>query len=202
MTAPSRARYTRGAQRRAELVKAAADVLLEGGLGAVTARAVATRAGLPLASTTYYFASVDDLRDEALRHVTDSWVAQAAAVVAALPERLDRSQVARAVIGIVGGDARREQVLLVYERYLEAGRHERLRPLVAESNKRLVEFVLEVLRRADLPADEADARVVLAVADGTTIMALAEGQPTPAATAAALEHVLSGGGPPTSRCGT
>lgn len=35
--------------------------MLEGGFDAVRHRAVATRADLPLASTTYYFDSLDDL---------------------------------------------------------------------------------------------------------------------------------------------
>ena len=43
------------------LVEAAADLMLEGGFEAVRHRAVAQRACLPLASTTYYFDSLDDL---------------------------------------------------------------------------------------------------------------------------------------------
>ena len=75
MPAAGGARYARGVQRRAALIEAAADLLLEQGLAALSHRAVAARAGLPLAATTYYFASVDDLRDEALEHVADEWLA-------------------------------------------------------------------------------------------------------------------------------
>src|SRR5213595_394164 len=51
----------KGERRRYALVSAAADLLCEGGFEAVRHRAVAERAGLPLASTTYYFSSLDDL---------------------------------------------------------------------------------------------------------------------------------------------
>jgi AcrR family transcriptional regulator len=52
---------TKGERRRRELVAAAAELLRLGGFDAIRHRAVAERAGLPLASTTYYFASLDDL---------------------------------------------------------------------------------------------------------------------------------------------
>src|SRR5690348_18303606 len=51
----------KGERRRATLVEAAAELLAEGGFDAVRHRAVAERAGLPLASTTYYFDSLDAL---------------------------------------------------------------------------------------------------------------------------------------------
>src|SRR4051794_34000809 len=51
----------KGERRRAALVEAAAELLVEGGFDAVRHRAVADRAGLPLASTTYYFDSLDEL---------------------------------------------------------------------------------------------------------------------------------------------
>ena len=183
-------RYARGVQRRGALVEAAAGLLLEQGFTAISHRAVAARAALPLASTTYYFDSADDLRDAALHHVAETWGARADAVVDALPPRLDRAAAARAVVGVIGADRPSPEVLLMYERYLEAGRHERLRPVVAAWNSRIRSLIREVLRRAGLPADEDRARHVLAVADGVAITALAEGTPPDAAVAAALDQVL------------
>ena len=58
----------KGERRRYALVSAAADLLCEGGFDAVRHRAVARRAGLPLASTTYYFSSLDDLIAKAVEH--------------------------------------------------------------------------------------------------------------------------------------
>src|SRR5690349_12688209 len=59
----------KGERRRYALVSAAAELLAEGGFEAVRHRAVARRAGLPLASTTYYFSSLDDLIAKAVEHV-------------------------------------------------------------------------------------------------------------------------------------
>src|SRR5919107_3749523 len=100
MPAGSVGRYTRGAERRGLLIAAAADLLLEQGLAALSHRAVAARAGLPLASTTYYFTSADDLRDEALQHIAQGWAARAGEVVDALPEHLDAGRAAQALAQI------------------------------------------------------------------------------------------------------
>ncbi|NED68521.1 TetR family transcriptional regulator, partial [Streptomyces sp. SID10244] len=55
----------KGLRRRSRLIEAAGALLLEGGFDAVRHRAVADRAKLPLASTTYYFGSLEDLMAEA-----------------------------------------------------------------------------------------------------------------------------------------
>jgi DNA-binding transcriptional regulator YbjK len=66
--APTRGRRDpRGELRRAELLEAAIHLIGAGGLDAVTHRAVAAAAGVPAASTSYYFRSKDELIDEALR---------------------------------------------------------------------------------------------------------------------------------------
>jgi DNA-binding transcriptional regulator YbjK len=173
------------------LIEAAAQLLLEQGLTAISHRAVAARAGLPLASTTYYFASADDLRDEALQHVAEQWGARAGAAVDALPAQLDAARAARAVGGIIGADAPSPEMLLMYERYLEAGRHQRLRPVIVAWNGHLRDLVREVLRRAGLPDDEDRAGLVLAVADGVAVTAMAEGAPPDSAVVAALEQLFS-----------
>ncbi|WP_445149236.1 TetR/AcrR family transcriptional regulator [Baekduia sp. Peel2402] len=65
---PTRGRRDRrGELRRAELLEAAIHLIGEHGLDAVTHRAVAAAAGVPAASTSYYFRSKDELIDEALR---------------------------------------------------------------------------------------------------------------------------------------
>ena len=191
MPSDPRGRYARGVQRRSALIEAAAHLLLEQGLTAISHRAVAARAGLPLASTTYYFASADDLRDEALQHVAEEWGARAGAVVDALPAQLDAARAAQAVGSMIGADAPSPEMLLMYERYLEAGRHQRLRPVVVAWNGHLKELVREVLRRAGLPDEEDRAGLVLAVADGVAVTALAEGAPPDVAIVAALEQLFS-----------
>ena len=59
--------------RRDELLAAAIELFAEGGSRAITHRAVAARAGLPAATTTYYFESIDELIREALGAHIDQW---------------------------------------------------------------------------------------------------------------------------------
>lgn len=59
--------------RRDELLSAAIELFAEGGSRAITHRAVAARAGLPSATTTYYFESIDELIREALGSHIDQW---------------------------------------------------------------------------------------------------------------------------------
>ena len=54
-------------RRRTALLEAAAELSAEVGAGAVTHRAVAARAGVPLSTTSYFFSSIDELVTEALR---------------------------------------------------------------------------------------------------------------------------------------
>ncbi len=65
----------RSRARREALLAAAIELFAEGGTRAVTHRAVAARAGLPPATTTYYFASIDDLVRETLAEHIAGWVA-------------------------------------------------------------------------------------------------------------------------------
>src|SRR5690606_10674206 len=60
--------------RRDALLDAALDLFVEGGSRAVTHRAVAAAAGLPAATTTYYFATIDDLLREALNRHIEQWI--------------------------------------------------------------------------------------------------------------------------------
>ncbi|GAA1010080.1 TetR/AcrR family transcriptional regulator [Nocardiopsis tropica] len=66
-------------RRRREIVDAAAALVLEAGPDALTHRKVATRAGVPLGSTTQYFATLDDLRAAALQSLmaeAEQWLAE------------------------------------------------------------------------------------------------------------------------------
>ena len=84
----------KGERRRYALVSAAADLLREGGFEAVRHRAVARRAGLPLASTTYYFSSLDNLVENAVEHIGAMEAAQLRARVEALSRRRETGAVA------------------------------------------------------------------------------------------------------------
>jgi len=57
--------------RRQEIVSAAAELIIEIGVEALTHRKVAARAGVPLGATTQYFATLDDLRGAALQALAE-----------------------------------------------------------------------------------------------------------------------------------
>jgi DNA-binding transcriptional regulator YbjK len=73
---PPRRPGRRDPDRRCRIADAAVEVIAERGIGGLTHRAVAAKADVPLGSTTYYFADLDQLLEAALsraahRHVTD-----------------------------------------------------------------------------------------------------------------------------------
>src|SRR5271166_2972002 len=82
VTTPSGAR-PRGAARREALLDAALRILAETGADAVTHRRVAEVAGLPLASTTYWFTSKEHLLTAALERASERDVARLEAVLSA-----------------------------------------------------------------------------------------------------------------------
>lgn len=69
MTTPGRTRDPE--QRIREIGRAAADLIAEAGVDALTHRAVAARAGVAVGTTTRYFATIDDLRRHALEYLAD-----------------------------------------------------------------------------------------------------------------------------------
>ena len=137
----------RSQRRLVQLRAAAAAVLLAQGFDAVTHRAVAAQAEVPLGSVTYYFADRDDLVRQALEHAGQGWLAAARDAVDALPSRLtSRPAVARAVLAVAVGDA--ADLGSLYERYVQASRTGQLRDVVADLDRALTDLLGEVLRRS------------------------------------------------------
>ncbi|WP_354700150.1 TetR family transcriptional regulator [Paraconexibacter sp. AEG42_29] len=64
-------RQQRGVERREAIVEATLSILEAEGLEGVTHRRVADAAGVPLAATTYYFSSKDDLMQAAMAALID-----------------------------------------------------------------------------------------------------------------------------------
>ena len=171
--------------RHALLVACAADLLEEQGWGALTHRGLVARSGVPLASMTYYFDGVHDLVAQAAGELARRHLDRARAVVEALPRRRSSAQHALdAVVEVLVGPAPTTLALeAFYERYLRAGRSERLRPLVVGWNAQLLELVTEVLDRTGRPGTPAQVRLLVAGLDGLLVTALAEGEPDPLAVA-------------------
>jgi DNA-binding transcriptional regulator YbjK len=155
MTAGPPATQARARRRRTTLLGAAVDLLTQGGFAAVTHRAVAHRAGLPLAATTYYFASRDQLLAEAFAQLVETelattrdWVTRHG--LAAFTDRL--------------ATADRARQLGLWELYVHAGRDPVLQQIARRWTDGCVRIVADALR---LPETDPRARLLY-----TTVSAL------------------------------
>ena len=175
----------KGERRRQELVTAAAALLRSGGFDAVRHRAVAERAGLPLASTTYYFASLDDLVVAAMERNGRDELAQVRAALDALSAPADPAAVLELVLDQLLGPESRDggldAVLLRYERLVGAGRRPFLAPLMRELRGDLDALLAEILLRCGHPLDAVALRDLVSLVDGAVISALIEADPDPRA---------------------
>lgn len=185
----------RGAARRRSIVEAALTLLGRGGSGAVTHRAVAAEAGVPLAATTYYFATKDDLVLEAFALAMTEDVA-ALGAVAPLPGEDPLSPADAAawlepvLVGDLGDDHETRLVLLELE--LEAARRPELAPLSRAWTDAYVRAIAPALERLGSPDPERDAWIVLGAAEGMKLELLASGEPRPLdAVRPALERLLA-----------
>jgi DNA-binding transcriptional regulator YbjK len=167
-------RQDRSRRRREALLRATIELLGETGVRSVTHRAVAERAGLPLASTTYYFRSVHELVEEALKlHVTER--------VAEL------EGMAAGALGIGGASAadiaeRLAEVLVAaptpilaaqYQMYLEAGRNPALQPAVADALAAFEGLAAGMLSALGASDPEGAAEAFVALLDGFALHRLA-----------------------------
>jgi DNA-binding transcriptional regulator YbjK len=123
----------RSRARRDALLRAAIELLAEGGARAVTHRAVASRAGVPVAATTYYFETIGKLTEEALRLHVDERVHELRELVtaAAIGGRSVTQIAERFINALISRDS--DAIIAQFEVYLEAARNPALRECVAEA---------------------------------------------------------------------
>ena len=169
----------RGAARREALLEAVLKIVAETGPDAVTHRRVAEVAGLPLASTTYWFDSKEHLLTAALELAADRDTVRLLAH-AADAERSDIDPLEAAVAAIMDPIAQDQQssrgsLVATFALLLEAAR----RPALQEVSRRWTEVYLLTLSRlmeaAGSHRPRADAELLLGAADGLLIEQLATG---------------------------
>ena len=176
----------RSRRRREALLRAAIELLGEAGAKSVTHRAVAERAGVAPASTTYYFRSVNELIEEALKlHVAervaeleglvDVALSITGASVTQLAERMAEVLVAAPMPNLVAQ----------YQMYLEAGRNPALQPAASEALAAFEGLIARVLAALGARQPEAAAEAFCALFDGFALHRLARTR-DPATEAAAL----------------
>ncbi|WP_019818890.1 TetR/AcrR family transcriptional regulator [Saccharomonospora saliphila] len=184
----SAASTPKGERRRAALAAAAAELLVEGGFDAVRHRAVAERAGLPLASTTYYFDSLDDLVHAAIEHYGREELARGREQLATVgTERRGVDHLVELVLDqLLGTDPHYEAVVLRYERLVGTGRRPHLRPLMRTLSAELRELLSELFARSGFEIDAHRLEQLIALVDGAVVNALVEVDPDPRAVAARM----------------
>lgn len=181
----------RGLARREALLRAAVEIVAERGVGGATHRAIAQRAGVPASTTTYFFASIDELIVEALRHFTAERVEQLEQLAAFLTaNKSDPRETATLFAEILGGVPINASVAQ-FEAYLEATRRNSdERAAVALIVGAFDRVAVAALRTADTPNAELIAPIFVALADGFALRRLATGQSHDAALLADAYHRL------------
>jgi len=173
------ARTDRGRARRGAILDAAIEVVARDGVGAVTHRAVAAVAGVPLAATTYYFASKLDLLLEAFHHLTEQRMRALDEALAILPPRMSPEVAAAGWAHALAENLRTEpaRVLSEFEMHLEASRRAELRDIHRRWERKAMDYFTASMTSLGSPHPEADAALVLAALTGLEIGELAN--PTP-----------------------
>ena len=153
--------------RREQILEAALRLIGRSGRQAVTHRAVAEEAGVPLGSTTYYFDSRDDLLAQALEYVAAEEIERYGQLGGELRQvRSGRELADRLIEELVAAARDRVAYTAEYELWLEAGRRPELREAAqnwCDAEQRALAGALEDLGSSD-PA--ADASLVVAAIDG------------------------------------
>ena len=134
-------RLARGESRKNLLLDAAVNVVAERGSGALTHRAAAAAAGVSVASVTYHFPSIADLRQAMFDHAGSRiGLAFRSAIEAASSDVADIPEIAAAFSASLVGE-RRVDTTAVFEMIIAAGHDPSLRPLVQFFNDRLADLL-------------------------------------------------------------
>jgi TetR/AcrR family transcriptional regulator, regulator of biofilm formation and stress response len=175
---PSGAR-PRGAARREALLDAVLRIVAEVGVDAVTHRRVAEVAGLPLASTTYWFESKEHLLTAALERAADRDIDRLHALLGDAPEPTadPLDLVVEAVLDPTDDSihASRGWLLATYALLLEAARLPALRDVRDRWTDAYLELLPPLLVAAGSQDPRSDAQLLLAAADGLLLEQLTSG---------------------------
>ena len=169
---PERIHRPRGQRRRETLLRAALGVISERGIGGTTHRAVAQAADVPVATTTYYFSSLDDLLQSALALYVDDEIARIGEVTEQLVAVEGGTQdIIRAVAAQLASTSPSPQ----FDLYVEAQRRPALRPVVQRSLDAYRGLAEGLLRHVGARDPEAAAPLVVALLDGFAVQYVAIG---------------------------
>jgi DNA-binding transcriptional regulator YbjK len=169
----------RGTARREALVRAALQIVGEIGPDALTHRRVAEAAGLPLASTTYWFSSKEELLTAAFELAASEEISLMRERVARLGDQPDPVDAIVALVLAPDDDPHRinrASMIAAYALYLEAARHPWLRELSSRWTGAYLDSATDILTQAGVIKPRLTAELVVAAADGLLIDQLARGR--------------------------
>ncbi len=163
----------KGERRRAALVAAAGELLVEGGFDCVRHRSVAQRARIPLAATTYYFESLGDLVTNAVAYAGDHDVAGVRERASVVTRRRRGAQATAEILATVffpsdSEDGLRE-VVSRYERLVVSTRDPRLQDVQARLREELTSLHIAVLEQSGRTAERRRVQRLMAVEDGAAL---------------------------------
>ncbi len=171
--------YQKGERRREEILRATLRLIGVRGADAVTHRAVAAEAGVPLSATTYYFASKEHLLEQALllaaREETDRLERM---VLELSSSSLSAEAWASAVAAQISADVDEDPCkhVTLFELALEGTRTAVLRRDVREWQAAHLRLAETACRAVGSQEPELDARIVVAAVTGLMLEQLASGR--------------------------
>jgi TetR/AcrR family transcriptional regulator, regulator of biofilm formation and stress response len=167
-TAPETARPPRGEARREALTQAALAVIARVGPDGLTHRLVAAEAGLPLAATTYWFASKEDMVRAALEHAADRDLQHLETVLRTASRGWTLATLAGELADVVEQSCtvRRQNAVVDCALWVEALRRPDLRPVAERWIDDYADILGEVLRNAGAPGTRDDAELLGIAIDG------------------------------------
>jgi DNA-binding transcriptional regulator YbjK len=187
----ARRRPGRANQRRQLLLETTLEVIGVDGVDAVTHRRVAELAGVPLGSTTYWFASRQEMLTEALAHFARLDIENVRRRFGALGRRPSRRRLVDEFVAYLAPQLRedRSHTAAQYALLQEAAREPALEPVVREWTKAWQEALAEIFESLGAEQPELEARMFLAMLDGISLVQLAA--PDPDVENAVLRPVLT-----------
>lgn len=172
----ARGTQERGDTRRTAILEAAVQVIARSGVGALTHRAVAAAAGVPLASTTYYFSSKSDLLISAFEFLAEQEIRALDQGVDEIPHRLTPEFAAGWWASMLADDLKknRGRILAEYEMHLQSARQPQLRDVHRRWSDAALAFFTACMRNMGSKEAEADGALVLSVIAGLQVGELAD----------------------------
>ena len=186
-------RTARGEQRRRAILEAALRLVARDGPHAATHRAVAAEAGVPLAATTYYFASREDLIAQALRLSVDQELAEIGDWLAGRPEPATAEAAADLLAELFEATLAGDPLTLLArnELYQAAARAPEIRAEARRWTDAYLGLLAPMLERLGAARPREDAELVVSALGGLLDLRLAEDRCSPAELRARLRRLLT-----------